>query len=135
MNMIHVHIHNISICTVHYSTLVHCTIYYVCTCMYMYMVRVGHLLKIDPSSSIQDFLAAVKEGDGGQCAGRLVSLAAKAGSMYDVSTQLLASHVHTKLEQLSAGAGGKAAAVAFVYRCIVKMPLGICAVLGKEVRW
>lgn len=95
----------------------------------------GRLLKINSNSSIQDFTAAVDRTDPVTAAGHLVSLAVKASNISNVSTQLLAQHVHTKLSRMSTGVDceGEMSPDRFVFNCLVSIPLQLCETLGKQV--
>ena len=95
----------------------------------------GRLLKIDVNSTIQDFTAAVDHTEPVTAAGHLVSLAVKASNISNVSTQLLAQHVHTKLSRMSTAMDceGEMSPDRFVFICLVSMPLQLCVTLGKQV--
>ena len=100
----------------------------------------GRLLRIEPDSSVPDFTRAVKATNPVDTAGHLVSMVAKAGSVHEVPTQLLANHVKTKLEELatSTSSGGEQpedydAAVHFVFSCLTRIPLQMCRILAPEV--
>ena len=100
------------------------------------------LLKVCPSSTTQDFIKAVQALNAIGTAGHLVSIAVNAGSVHQVPTQLLAKQVQSKLEEMvAAGWDGQECGefpAHFVFCCIVRIPVDMCAVLGKEVssgRW
>lgn len=95
------------------------------------------LLKVCPSSTTQDFIGAVRTLDAINTAGHLVSMAVKAGSAHQMPMQLLAKQIQSKLEEMVTTAkdkqdGGESPAH-FVFCCIVRIPVKLCAVLGKEV--
>ena len=95
------------------------------------------LLKVSPSSTTQDFMRAVRALNAIDTAGHLVSMAVNAGSVHQIPTQLLAKQVQSKLEEMAAMGGDKQECgdtpAHFVFCCIVRIPVSICAVLGKEV--
>ena len=95
------------------------------------------LLKVCPSSTTQDFIRAVRALNAIDAAGHLVSIAVNAGSVHQIPTQLLAKQVQSKLEEMVAVGGDKQdggdAPAHFVFRCIVRIPVNMCAVIGKEV--
>jgi hypothetical protein len=100
----------------------------------------GHLIRIDPNSSVSDFIDALSSNcpDPVNTAGHLVSLIVKRGSIRDISPQLLASHVTTCLEKMvtSDVYGEQEAsdeAAQFVYRVLVRIPFKICQMLASEV--
>ena len=96
----------------------------------------GHLLKIDPDSSMKDFVKAVDAADPIATPGRLVSMAVSAGSIHLMSLQLMAGHVTTKLEKMEAERGSSTLMIlpeCFIFHCLQRIPLELCECLGKQV--
>ena len=100
----------------------------------------GHLIRIDPTSSVSDFINSLnpEHPDPVNTAGHLVSLIVKRGSIRDISLQLLASHVTTSLEKIVASnvsveqdASNEVAQ--FVCRVLVRIPFKICQLIASEV--
>ncbi len=115
-------------------------------------VSPGMLLKIDRGTSIQYFNSAAAALDHVGVAGHLVSLVAVRGNAKDISPQLLSGQVTSVLQEVMAGgvalaksegtadaADDKAERVGvvsmFVLRCILRIPLDLCKLLAREVRW
>ena len=95
------------------------------------------LLKLSPSSTTQDFIRSVRALNAIDTAGHLVSIAVSTGSVHQIPTQLLAKQVQSKLEEMAAEGKDKQncgdGPAHFVFCCIVRIPVNLCAVLGKEV--
>lgn len=102
-------------------------------------VAPGKLIRIDPNSSMSDFIASLSADspDPVNTAGHLVSLIVKRGSIRDISVQLLASHVTTCLEKVVASHSTEEetsdAAAQFVYRTLIRIPFKLCKQLASEV--
>ena len=98
----------------------------------------GRLIRINPNSSVSDFINSLQSSDPINTAGHLVSLVVKRGSIRDISLQLLASHVTTCLEKMATnGVCGEQETsdevAQFVYRVLVRIPFKICQLLASEV--
>ena len=98
----------------------------------------GRLIRINPNSSLSDFIDSLQSSDPISTAGHLVSLIVKRGSIRDISLQLLASHVTTCLEKMvTNGVYGEQETsdevAQFVYRVLVRIPFKICQLLASEV--
>ena len=106
----------------------------------------GHLIHICPTSTISDFIRAIEAADPVDTAGHLVSMVVKAGSVHEIPTQLLAKHVETGLEKMSANRQISATSISeaegqkediaseFVFHCLKRIPAKICHVLANGVR-
>lgn len=98
----------------------------------------GQLIRINPNSSVSDFIDSLQSSNPINTAGHLVSLIVKRGSIRDVSLQLLASHVTTCLEKMATnGVYGEQETsnevAQFVYRVLIRIPFKICQLLASEV--
>ena len=102
----------------------------------------GRLLKINPKSSIQDFIRAVDVLNPIATAGSLVSLIVQRGNMNDIAPQLLSNHITAALEKAKAGwdkEGSEKSTTAeeevldFIFKCLLRIPLKICRLIGTEV--
>ena len=102
-------------------------------------VEPGKLIKIEPNSSMSDFVASLDPDcpDPVNTAGHLVSLIVKRGSTLDISVQLLACHVTTCLEKMAASHSNeeetKDVVADFVYRILIRIPFKLCKLLASEV--
>lgn len=100
----------------------------------------GQLLRIDPSTSVTDFVASLSSDcpDPVDTAGYLVSLIVKRRSTRDISLQLLASHVTTCLEKMvasdSSGTDPSEVAAQFTFSTLIRIPFKLCRILAVEVR-
>ena len=97
----------------------------------------GRLVRIESSSSVADFVEAVKDADAVRTAGHLVTMVVRSGNVHDIPKQLLAKHVQTKLEELMAASTNNDPNVAacFMLSCLVRIPLHICQFLASEVNF
>ncbi len=93
----------------------------------------GRLLKIDPKSDREAFVAAVETLDPIDAAGHLVSMAVTQTSINLMSTQLLAKCVTTKLELVEGEEENAMLPERFVFHCLQRIPLELCDTLGKQV--
>ena len=93
----------------------------------------GRLLKIDPESDREAFVAAVETLNPIDAAGHLVSMAVTQTSINLMSTQLLAKCVTTKLEQVEGEEENAMLPERFVFHCLQRIPLELCDTLGKQV--
>ena len=90
------------------------------------------LIKINPNPTLQDFTAAVDELNAVHAAGNLVSFAVKTNHVSNVSTDLYAQHVNSKLSKVLAKNGSKLICD-FVFHSLILMPLALAATIGKKV--
>ena len=96
----------------------------------------GQLLRIDPNSSVTDFVTALNRDspDPIEVAGNIVSLIVKRGSTKNISIQLLARHVTTCLEKMVASHETSDIASKFVYHTLIRIPFKLCKLIVSEVR-
>ena len=109
------------------------------TAVHALEVAPGQLIRIDPNSSMSDFVTALTSDlpDPVNVAGHLVSLVVKRGSIRDISVQLLASHVTTCLEKFVASRStideAHDSATVFVHHILIRIPFKLCKLLASEV--
>ena len=101
----------------------------------------GQLVRIEATSSVADFVKALKDTDAVKTAGHLVTMVVRGGSVHTIPTQLLANHVRTKLEELATrttsgddALGGHSLTAQFIFLCLIRIPFQICHFLASEVR-
>ena len=97
-------------------------------------VSPGKLLKIDSSSSIQDFNAAVDAFNPFNVAGHLVSLIVQRENTKDISPQLLANQVTSFLERKKAEVEVDEKLSKFIFECLLRIPLNLCSLIATEVK-
>ena len=96
----------------------------------------GRLVRIESSSSVADFVEAVKDADAVRTAGHLVTMVVRSGNVHDIPKQLLANHIQAKLEKdllTSSTNSDQEMAASFIFSCLIRMPLHICQFLASEV--
>ena len=101
----------------------------------------GRLVRIEATSSVAEFVKAVKDTNPVKTAGHLVTMVVRGGNVHTIPTQLLANHVRTKLEELATRStggddalGGHSLIAQFIFSCLIRIPFQICRFLASEVR-
>ena len=100
-------------------------------------VAPGQLLRINPDSTVSDFINALEFFDSIRASGHLVSLVVQRGGVKNISPQLLASHVTSSLEKKLASSeesvSGVEEATEFIHDTLVRIPLKMCVNIANEV--
>ena len=97
----------------------------------------GRLVRIESSSSVADFVKAVKDANAIEAAGHLVTMVVRGGNVHDIPKQLLANYIQSKLEELVAASTSfehSNVAALFIFSCLIRIPLHICQFLAPEVK-